>query len=83
VIVYPVRPAATAVPLAKNPAGTAIMKVFTALHKGLGISLEVVNVIVAAVAVLTTRFAKGMVIETAEMVPFAIPTMPVAEQVVV
>jgi len=69
------------VPLAKKLAGTVSTKLLEAPQDGAGMVLDVVKAKTADGASPATRFAKGIVIETAVMVPAATPTIPVAEQV--
>ncbi len=68
-------------PLAKKWEGTERVKVLDAPHVGVGMALEVVKANTADWAVKAMRFAKGIVIETAVMLPDAAPTVPVEEQV--
>lgn len=62
---------ATAVPLAKNWEGPVTLRVtvFKEPHAATGMFFEVVKANTADCWVPATRFAKGMVIETAVMVP--------------
>ncbi len=72
--------------LTKNEAGNVIITVLTVLQLVVdaGTAVAVVNAKTADCAVFPAmRFAKGIVIETAVTWPCCLPTVPVAEQVVV